>query len=430
MRLGGLFIAILVLVAIVAFPVHTGLADGTANPTRNLPYPDKVERGATFEVLVNFTCPADDFNAVTMRDTAPDGWNVEIEKAWCGADEAVEVGVNQVSIIWNGPYFTPRNFTARYKVTVPCNASVGKYNFSFIYPNHTLIYHIAGSGKIAENIVGEHNVTVINATINFTPTSIHFYGAVNGTNPQSQTMELWSSTPCMLNWNVTDDAVYVDEFNVTHDWLSENPPNGSCTDVSSSVDLSVNSSGMPAGDYFANITINASEANNSVEIVPVILHMSVTDVLQVHVNFIGRDTNNSRWIEPFDVWLLTPGTSQVVWAGNRTTNSTGWFNISDIVVGTYDIAIKNWTCLSEVASNVTVSEGVGAVADFTTREGDANNDDYVVMSDLGCILPAWNTQVGDPEYSVKYDFNRDGYITMSDLGLMLPNWNQHGDLVG
>jgi len=427
MRAPGLFVAILVLVAIVAFPVHTGLADGTANPTRNLPYPDKVERGATFDVFVNFTCPADDFNAVTMRDTAPDGWDVEIEKAWSTppADEAEEIGVNQVSLLWNGPYFPPKNFTARYKVTVPCNASVGNHNFSFIYPNHTLIYHIAGSPKIPENIVGEHNVTVIEPTINFTQkTGIIFRGAVNGTNPQNQILELWSSTPCMLNWTLDDD-------NCT--WLSENPENGSCTDAQhSSVVLSVNSSDMLEGEYFANITINAPEANNPVEIVPVTLYMSETDILEVHVNFVGRgDPPDDKWIEPFEVWLFNPGTTDVVWTGNRTTNNTGWFNISDVVVGTYDIGIKNWTCLSEVATNVTVSEGVGAVVDFgTIREGDADNNDYVMITDLGCLLLAWNAGPGNPAYRWYYDMDRNGYIMITDLGIMLLNWNQHGDLVG
>lgn len=428
MRLGGLFVAILVLVAIVALPavpVHSTLAQepGTANPTRNLPYPDKVERGATFDVLVNFTCPADDFNSITMRDTAPDGWDVDIEKPWSTPplDDFVKLDVNQVSLLWNGPYDVPKNFTAKYKVTVPCNASVGDHDFSFIYPNHTLVYHIAGSEKIAENIMGEHNVTVIDPAINFAPTSIEFYGAVNGTNPQNQTMELWSSTQCMLNWSLTDDA----------EWLSESPTSGNCTDEHSFITLSVNSSGMTEGEHLANITIQSSDANNPVEIVPVTLHMSVTSILKAHVNFVGRGTNNSRWVEPFEVWRFNPGTTQVVWQGNRTTNNTGWFNISDVPVGTYDIGIKNWTCLSEVANNVTVSEGVGAVVDFgTTREGDCDNDDWVTGSDRSILYIGWGTSDGMPGWNANCDFDRDGWITGADRSMMYISWGQCGDLAG
>lgn len=432
MRASRLFVAILVLVAIVVLPVHLALAQAPPpDPTRSLP--DKVERGETFDVIVNFTCPADDFNGISLRDTAPDGWNVTVDKVWCtpNADGAELEGDNQARLAWIGPYFLPEdeNFTAKYKVTVPCNASPTNYSFSVNYPLETMFrWKIGGLGNISmTNITGPYVLEVIDPTINFAPTSIDFYGAVNGTNPQNQSLELWSSTPCMLNWSLSDDADYEGT-----DWLSESPTNGSCTDVQHSfVALSVNSSNMSEGEHFANITINASEANNPQEIIPVTLHMSVTDVLEAHVNFVGRgEAPDDRWIEPFEVWLFNPGTTQVVWQGVRTTNNTGWFNISDVVVGTYDIGIKNWTCLSEVVP-VTVSEGAGGLVDFgTTREGDANNDDWVTMADLSTTLLGWGTQEGDSAYSIHYDFNRDGWVTMADLSVTLGNWGQCGDLVG
>jgi len=437
MRASRLFVAILVLVAIVVLPGHIALAQAPPpDPTRSLP--DKVERGATFDVIVNFTCPADDFNGINLRDTAPDGWNVTVDQMWCDpdADGAEVFEGNQARLVWIGPYFLPEdeNFTAKYEVTVPCGASLGNHSFSVDYPAENMLRWKTGDLSTINStiITGDYVLEVIGPTINFAPTSIDFYGAVNGTNPQDQTLELWSSTSCWLNWNVTDDANYT----VTgRDWLSENGENitsGNCNYTEHSfVVLSVNTSGMPEGEYFANITINSSEANNPQEIVPVTLHMSVTDVLEAHVNFVGRgEAPDDRWIEPFEVWLFNPGTTQVVWQGNRTTNNTGWFNISDVPVGTYDIGIKNWTCLSEVVP-VTVSEGAGGLVDFgTTREGDANNDDWVTMADLSTTLLGWGTQEGDSAYSIHYDFNRDGWVTMADLSVALSNWGQYGDLVG
>ncbi|MCK4723729.1 MAG: hypothetical protein KAT75_10510, partial [Dehalococcoidia bacterium] len=342
MRASRLFVAILVLVAIVVLPVHIALAQPPPpNPVRSLP--DKVERGATFDVIINFTCPADDFNGINLRDTAPDGWSVEANKLWCDpyADWDKVEGGNQVQLLWLGPYFLPddENFTATYKVTVPCGASLGNHSFNVDYPVDTVLRWKTGGLETLNmtNITGPYVVEVIGSTIAFTPVSIDFYGAVNGTNPQDQTMELWGSTSCMFNWSLSDDADYDG-----HDWLSESPTNGSCTDdVHGFATLSVNTSGMPEGEYFANITINASEANNPQHIVPVTLHMSVTDVLKGHVNFDGRGSPpNDKWIEPFEVWLFNSGTADVLWEGVCTTNSTGWFNISDIVVGTYDIGIK------------------------------------------------------------------------------------------
>ncbi len=423
-----LFVAILVLVAIVVLPVHIALAQAPPpNPTRSLP--DKVERGETFDVTINFTCPADEFNGISLRDTAPDGWSVTVNEMWCNpyADGSKVEGGNQVQLIWMGPYYPPENFTVRYEVTVPCNASLGNHSFSVDYPSETMLrWHIENEINLT-NITGPYVLEVIGPTINFIPTSIDFYGAVNGTNPQDQTLELWSSTPCMLNWSLSDDADYEG-----HDWLSESPTNGSCTDVHGSATLSVNSSGMPEGEYFANITINASGANNPQEIVPVTLHMSVTSILEAHVSFEGRGAApDDRWIEPFDVWLFNPGTTDVVWGGVRTTNNTGWFNISDVVLGTYDMGIKNWTCLSEVVTNVTVSEGVGAVVDFgTTREGDVNNDDFVDMLDKGMFAVVWGNWTGQPGWEPNCDFNRDGVIDMLDKGALATSWGQWGDLVG
>ena len=419
MRASGLFVAILVLVAIVVLPVHLALAQAPPNPTRSLP--DKVERGAKFDVTVNFTSSADNFNGISLRDTAPAGWNVTVNAAWSDpdADGAVVVGGNQVQLAWIGPYNNGTNFTAKYNVTVPCGASPGNYSFSVDYPNETMLRWHIGNTTYLTNITGDYVLEVIGPTINFAPTSIDFYGAVNGTNPQNQSLELWSSTPCLLNWTLSDDVA----------WLSESPTNGSCNNTHGSATLSVNSSGMPEGAYFANITLNSSEANNPQNIVPVTLHMRTTSILEAHVSFAGRGTApDDRWIEPFEVWLFNPGTRDVVWEGVRTTNNTGWFNISDVVVGSYDMGIKNCTCLSELVSNVTVTGGVGAVVDFgQIREGDIDGNDVVNMMDRDYLYMGWGstnvTQGG------RYcDLDRNGVLNMMDRDLMYYVWGQHGDL--
>ena len=264
MRLVGLVLTVVLLVAIVVPPVQLALAQAPPpNPTRSLP--DKVERGATFNVTVNFAAPADNFNGISLRDTAPAGWNVIADATWCDpdADGAVVVGGNQIQLGWIGPYNNGTNFTAKYKVTVPCSASVGNYSFSVNYPNETMFRWHIENDLYSANIAGDYVLEVIGPTINFTPTSIDFYGAVNGTNPQNQSLELWSSTPCLLNWSLSDGAA----------WLNEDPASGSSTGEHDTVAVSVDITGMSAGDYSANITITAPGVSNSLQTVPVSLYV-------------------------------------------------------------------------------------------------------------------------------------------------------------
>jgi hypothetical protein len=95
--------------------------------------------------------------------------------------------------------------------------------------------------------------------ISASPTSLTFTTSV-GVNPPSQTLDVCNSGTGTLNWNATDNA----------GWLSESPKSGSldgdeCEDVTVSVDVS----GMEAGDYTATITITGSDE----EKVPVTLHI-------------------------------------------------------------------------------------------------------------------------------------------------------------
>ena len=182
------------------------------------------------------------------------------------------------------------------------------------------------------------------------------------------------------------------------------------------------------GDGFGETPYNITGDSNK-DHLPLILTGAT---LEGHVNFVGRDSApDAKWAQPFLVRGFEPGNlTNELWTQNATTNDTGVFTITGLTPGIYDISIKNWTCLSEVVTNVTLTDGNTTVVDFgTTREGDADNNDYVVMADFGCMIPAWNSQVGDPEYRVRYDFNRDGYVVMADLGRMIPSWNQKGDLV-
>jgi uncharacterized RmlC-like cupin family protein len=153
--------------------------------------------------------------------------------------------------------------------------------------------------------------------------------------------------------------------------------------------------------------------------------------LEGHVSFPGRvSPPHSRWIEDFVVRFFQGG-SEMAWSPiNATTNNTGVFTITGVTPGTYNVSIKNWTCLSEVVTGVTLTAGNTTVVDFgTTREGDSNNDDWIVLSDRTILYTGWGSQVGDATWNAHCDFNRDGWLTLADRTIMYTYWAQHGDLV-
>ncbi len=262
MRLCVAFVTIVALMAAVLMPLDVALGQ-EGNATRVLPA--TVQRGETFDVTVTFTAPADQFNSIALRDTAPDGWNVTVDAAWCHPNaEFVKATGARASLIWYGPYDKGVDFTVMYKVTVPCGASPGSHSFNVSPYEIFLSYYIGAGGKNWENIMGDYKLEVgltAIAAISYSPAN--FSSTQDGSNLENKTLEIWNSGCGMLNWSLSDDAV----------WLTENPTSGSSTGEHDTVVVSVNTTGMSAGDYSASITITADGASNSPQIIPVSLHM-------------------------------------------------------------------------------------------------------------------------------------------------------------
>ena len=150
--------------------------------------------------------------------------------------------------------------------------------------------------------------------------------------------------------------------------------------------------------------------------------------LQGHVTFVGRGSApDPKWIEPFVVKGFVLGSE--VWSQTATTDNNGVFTITGLSPGIYDIGIKNWTCLSEVNTSVTLTAGETTVVDFgTTREGDIDNNDWVYLGDLSAFCTAWNTKPGDGFWNANADLDRNEWVYLGDLSLFCTNWNQKGDL--
>jgi len=171
---------------------------------RNLP--DVVERGETFNVTVNFTAPADEFNAISLTDLAPDGWNVTVDEVWCTPNAyAVLATGSRAEIAWYGPYDKGTNFIGKYKVTVPDDAPAGIHTF-----NGFLGYFIGGSDQFFENVTGDSETEVIVPTL---AGHVSFYRTAGPGDPTWETplvVEFFdNSTKAPMGWSpryATTDA--------------------------------------------------------------------------------------------------------------------------------------------------------------------------------------------------------------------------------
>ncbi len=65
---------------------------------------------------------------------------------------------------------------------------------------------------------------------------------------------------------------------------------------------------------------------------------------------------------------------------------------------------------------------VVAATSAAAKLGDVDGDDDVDLSDLGILLSAYGTCVGDPRYVPEADFNGPFCIDLGDLGILLANY--------
>ena len=102
----------------IVMPGTPALADGLT-VTRDFdlpepPSPPQVQPGETFAVDIQFTAPADEFNAIVLHEIAPAGWQVTIDKDWCVPEAltASLIGENGLEYSWLGPYDSGVNMSA------------------------------------------------------------------------------------------------------------------------------------------------------------------------------------------------------------------------------------------------------------------------------------------------------------------------------
>ena len=134
------------------------------------------------------------------------------------------------------------------------------------YPH--ISYYDAGNGNLKYAYLEE---APEEPAIGFSPGNFSFSATEGETNPSDKTLNVWNSGSGTLNWSVSDNA----------DWLNLNPASGNSTGEQDAITVSVDISGISAGNYSATITITAQGATNATETVPVNLTLDSANVIWV-----------------------------------------------------------------------------------------------------------------------------------------------------
>jgi hypothetical protein len=160
--------------------------------------------------------------------------------------------------------------------------------------------------------------------------------------------------------------------------------------------------------------------------------------LDGHVSFPARGTPpDDRWREKLEVRFFDSTSQQEMrWSPvSATTSRYGYFYLGNVPPSTYDIGIKNWTCLSELETGVVLYGGEVTEVDFGTLiEADCNNNDKVDGYDYSMVLNNYGVrEIDDPAFWAtnelwKADFNRDKKIDSFDYASVLNNHGKKGDI--
>jgi hypothetical protein len=174
--------------------------------------------------------------------------------------------------------------------------------------------------------------------IGVSSTSFDFFGFEGGANPAAQTLSISNAGEGSLQWEISEEC----------GWLTAEPNTGTCTGEVDDVTLSVDTSGLAAGEYNCELTVSDPNALNNPVTVDVNLVINTTEISVSETEF-----------EFFSMPGLGNPNDQIVSISNSGTGTLNWEIIEDC----------NWltaepntgTCTSEV-DDVNLSVNISGLA--------------------------------------------------------------------
>jgi hypothetical protein len=121
-----------------------------------------------------------------------------------------------------------------------------------------------------------------------------------------------------------------------------------------------------------------------------------------------------------------PQPSGSTFTRNVTPNAAGEYTISDVPLGSYNVAIKGSKWLQKV---IAVDALLGPVnnVNASLKAGDANDDNSVDVFDLDALIQTFDKCFGDSGFNTGADFNCDDCVDVFDLDILIRNFDASGD---
>lgn len=235
--------------------------------------------------------------------------------------------------------------TERDQITVSINATdlpAGNYTSTVIISTESFKGRtVKTSIPVSLSVAGSSTAA---PTIRLTPTALSFSGIAGSANPAAQLISLTNPTGGTLSWSLSDNAA----------WLSLSTASGTTTTETDSISANVNLTGLAAGTYSAVISISASGAANTPQVVPVSLTVAtastaspVINLSQTSLAFTGTAGGSNPAAQSFTVSNTGSGTlawtagDNATWltvspaSGTNTGTVSATVNLTGLAAGTY-----------------------------------------------------------------------------------------------
>jgi hypothetical protein len=227
--------------------------------------------------------------------------------------------------------------------------------------------------------------------INLDKNNFVFSAVQKGSLPLSQSFTISNGGSGTLNWNVSDDA----------DWLDINPGNG--TD-SGFVIVNINTTNKNPGTYTATITVNASGAANSPQTITIAYTVLQRPLIGLNKSTITFNTIQNSVLPAYDsIKIINSGGGTFSWS---IISNVTWLNINPTSgkdSGTIKVSV-NTTNMNPGTYNATIT--------LTSIEADNSpqviNVSYIVRPTYPSTLNL-NRTINFPTYSSVSDYKSTDY---------------------
>ncbi|WP_114783759.1 Ser-Thr-rich GPI-anchored membrane family protein [Botryobacter ruber] len=351
------------------------------------------------------------------------------------ANQTISTQVDAVQLAFNAKLLSDTAFPDAIRFTRNGTA-VDTEGLSFAMVNDT-VYSVSGLSS-AGNLPGNYQLS-----FDLQPFAKHSSGmAGTGETSVSWTVQSTNRAPVAnAGRDITVTAAGIvtldgstssdpDPDELTYEWIA---PEGVTLFAPNKANPFFSVTSSDQGKTYSFLLVVHDGALFSTDAVKVVVNLAPTPgiVLKGNVQLQGRpEAPHANWKAPLHVDVFPAGQTTPVASYTPATDEQGNFSINDVWVaeGNYVVTVKNSHTLRN-ARAATLAPGENVINFGELKEGDANNDDQVTITDFSVLASTYNLAQESSGYDDRADFNEDQQVTLLDFSLLSGSFNQRSDEV-